>query len=168
MQFRGEETEGGDRGKSHAVFHSDQLTLALHFEIDGRVDFLNVQLFVNRFGANIVTRANARGDFVPGGLSDDDANSLFAAALDTGREFDGRSFAAHESERIVGQRDFLDGRAQVREHGNLRDQIAADGNLTRRIFRERNADRVAEAVHQQRADADGALDTAIFTLAGFR
>ena len=37
----------------------------------------------------------------------------------------------------------------------------------RRIFRERNANRVAEAVAQQRADADGRLDAAVLAFAGF-
>ena len=41
------------------------------------------------------------------------------------------------------------------------------GNFVHAVFRERNADGVADAVGQQRADADGALDAAILAVAGF-
>ncbi len=47
-------------------------------------------------------------------------------------------------------------------------QISANRDLIWRIFRERNPDGVAQAVAQQRADADGALDAAVLALAGFR
>ena len=49
----------------------------------------------------------------------------------------------------------------------MRQQLAADGDLVRRIFGERNANRVAEAVAEERADADRALNAAIFAFAGF-
>ena len=68
-------------GKLHAVLHRDQLGVAIDFEILRRIDFEDVQIFVNRFRLDVVFRADLRRDFVPGGLRDNDANGLFAAAF---------------------------------------------------------------------------------------
>src|SRR5436309_2411534 len=50
---------------------------------------------------------------------------------------------------------------------NLRQQVPANGYLMRGIFGEGNADGIAQAIAQQGADADGALDAGIFAFARF-
>ena len=46
----------------------------------------------------------------------------------------------------------------------LRERLR-DGDFVDGVFRERNANGVADAVREQRADADGALDPAILPIA---
>src|SRR5205814_6197526 len=57
--------------------------------------------------------------------------------------------------------------AATSQQWNLLQQIAADGDFIRRIFRQRDADRIAQTIAKEGADADGALDPAIFAFAGF-
>src|SRR5256885_2524337 len=47
------------------------------------------------------------------------------------------------------------------------DLIVANLDFPWGIFRQRNADRVTDAVAEQRADADGALDASVLALARF-
>ena len=61
-------------GKFDAVFHGDQLRVAIDFEILRGIDFKNIQIFVNRFRLHVVLRADFRRDLVPGGARDDDAD----------------------------------------------------------------------------------------------
>ena len=42
-----------------------------------------------------------------------------------------------------------------------------DGNFEPRIFGERDAERVAQAIGEERTDTDGGLDAGVFAFAGF-
>ncbi len=53
------------------------------------------------------------------------------------------------------------------EEGNLREQVVAHLNLARAILSEADADGVAQAVAEQRADANGGLDAAVLAFARF-
>jgi hypothetical protein len=56
--------------------------------------------------------------------------------------------------------------AVICEQRHLGQQVLANRNLLQAVFRERDADGVAEAVAQQRADAYGAFDAALFAFTG--
>ena len=100
FQLRRQQSKCGDRGQWHLVLDRDELRLAVDFEICGRVDFVNVQFFVNCLGPHIVFRANARSDFIPGGARNDHANGLFATAFELLVQFDLRCWPSFEAERI--------------------------------------------------------------------
>ena len=57
-------------------------------------------------------------------------------------------------------------RAVVALYG--RTERLRDRDLVDAVFRQRNADRVANSIRQERADADRALDPRVFAFAGFR
>ena len=84
----------------HAVLHRDQLRVAIDFEILRRIDFENVQVFVNRLRFHVVLGTNLRRDLVPGCARHDDADGLFAAAFHAVGQLDFRRRAAVEMERI--------------------------------------------------------------------
>jgi hypothetical protein len=82
LQFRRQQTKRGDGRQFHAVLHGDKLRLAVDFEILRRVNFRDVQVFIDRLRLHVVLRANFRRDLVPRRAGDDDADELFAAAFD--------------------------------------------------------------------------------------
>ena len=100
LQFRREQAERGDGRQIHAVLHGDKLRLAIDFKILRRVNFKNVQVFVNRFRLHVVFRTDFRRDLVPRRARDDDADQLFAAAFDVFVQFNFRRLALLEMERV--------------------------------------------------------------------
>ncbi len=89
------------------------------------------------------------------------ADGAFAA----GDHFRG---AAVEDERVKAERRLLRREFILRVPGGEGDERARDGNLVHAVLSERDADGIADAVGQERADADGALDAAVLAVAGFR
>ena len=166
LESAGQQAERGDGGQVEVVPHRDELRVAVDGKRLARIDFHHVEFLVNRFRLHVVAWLDARRELVPGRLRHGNADGLFAAALHAVGQLDLWCCTACVIERVVGQRHvrYLGGR--VGQLGNLCEQVIADGDLVRRILGERNADRVAQAVAQQRADADGALDAAVLTVAG--
>ena len=83
-------------------------------------------------------------------------------ALAGGERFGG---APGEDERIEAERRLLGRELVLDVLRGERDQRARDGDFVDAVLGERDADGVADAVGQQRADADGALDPAILAVA---
>ena len=103
LEFGGQQAERRDGGEIHAVFHGDQLGLAIDFKILRRVNFGDVQVLVHRLRAYIVLGADFRGDLVPGGAGDDDADELFAAAFELFVQCDLGRGAPLEMEGVKGE-----------------------------------------------------------------
>ena len=74
--------------------------------------------------------------------------------------------AAGEDEGIEAERRLLRRELVLGVLAGERDQRARDGDFVDAVLGERDADGVADAVGQQRADADGALDAAVLAVAG--
>ena len=73
--------------------------------------------------------------------------------------------AAREDEGIETERRLLRRELVLGVLAGERDERARDGNFVHAVLGERDADGVADAVGQQRADADGALDAAVLAVA---
>ena len=167
LEFCGKQSKRDDGGQIHTVLHSDQLCFAIDFEICRWIDFVNVQVFVNRLWLYIVFGPDFGRDLVPRALRDDDADQLLATTFDIFIEFDLRCLATLEVKWIEGKTSLHKVLRRIRKRGNLGEQIAAHGDFMRRIFGERDADGVAQAVAQQRTDAYGAFDAAVLAFARF-
>ena len=76
--------------------------VAVDFEALGGIDFEHIEVFVNRFGANVGFCADFRRDFVPGRACNDDANGLVGAAFHVRRQFDFGCLTAVEGEWVEG------------------------------------------------------------------
>jgi hypothetical protein len=106
------------------------------------------------------------------GGAHDHARGLFRAEQRLSPEGEGGDFAPIEMERIDGiprlEREVIGGdRVPVPgAHGLLGNRLG-DGNFVYGVFGQRNANGVAQTIHQQAADADGALDAPVFAVAGF-
>ena len=156
VELRDEQAEGGDGREVHAILHGDELRVAidvLDAQLLRRVEFEEVQVLVDAFGLHVVLGADLWRDLVEGGTGDDDADGLLAAALRGVAEFGFRSGAALEVEGVEGEgrsrREMRVGRWELGEGRNLREQIVANLNLSRAVFRQRDADGVAEPIAQQ-------------------
>ena len=82
VELREEQAEGSNGREVHAVLHGDELGVAVDVrEFLRRVEFEEVQVFVDALGLHVVLGPNLRRDFVECGAGDDDADGLFASAL---------------------------------------------------------------------------------------
>src|SRR5262249_26818912 len=155
-----------DRRQIETIFDGHQLRIAVDLTILGRIQFEHVEVLVDRLRFDVGFRTDLRRYFIPRRARYDDAHGLFAPGFDAIGQFDFGRLASSKDERIKRRLDieilFL-----LRELRNLGEQIAANFNLARRIFRQRNPDGVAEPVAKKRTDADGALDAAVLPFSGF-
>ena len=69
--------------------------------------------------------------------------------------------------RIVGNFDIRRSTFDVRRFPNHRHERLRDRDFMNAVFGERDADGVANAIRQERADADRALDPGVFAFTGF-
>ena len=166
------QAKGGDDGEPDAIADGDGLRLRVRIDRgDGggvaRVEFDHGRLFVNQLRLVIAHLHDLVGDLVEVHLADGDADEFFAAELHAAA-LDGRRSASGVAEGIVGKWAGLPGCARV-ETGlgsEVGDQRLPDGDFVNAVFGERDADGVADAVAEQRADADGALDSRILAFTG--
>ena len=159
-------------GSVHAVLDRDQLRVAIDFEILRGIDFGDVQIFIDRFRFDVVLGTDFRRDFVPGRAGHDDADRSARRRIARFRSarfpaFARRSKVKRIERPLIARGSGMAELVAVRTVGICASKSVQTSISLRRIFRERNADGVAQAVAQQRADADGALDPAVFAFAGF-
>src|SRR5579862_85475 len=166
IELRGQQTEGGDERHVRPVPHCDKVVgCALVQQRDGAVvpgiDFLDPGVFVNDLRLVIAHAGKFVRDLVEGLPAHDDADGLLPAEAHAA-EVEGMRFPAAIRKRIERERDDLRAPAGRLGHEGSRDRYLVDA-----VFGQRDADGVADAVGEQRADADGAFDAGVFTVSGF-
>ena len=176
VELCGQESIGCDDRKVEAVADGDELCIGRGVQRgDGfsiaRIDFLDTGVLDDELRFVVAHAGNFVGDFLKVIAAHGHTEQFFASEGDLlpgvghGRLTERLRCAASIGERVEGERgvrrDAADGTG-VKRSG----QRAGHGDLVDAVFGKRDADRVADAVIQKRADTDGALDAAILAIAG--
>ena len=157
LQFGAQQAKGGDGRQRHAVLDRHQLRVAIDGEILRRINLVDIEVFVNGLGPDVVARDGFLGRPFPRWRGSRRRAPFVRRRICRIVERDLGRWTALEGERIKGPvlvrmrsagMTEAAARRAVNERGNLREQIGANGDLIGRIFRERNADGVAQPVAQ--------------------
>src|ERR1051325_10970644 len=172
LQLRCEQSKRSNDWKIDIVLYRDELRFTFginscHHSVIARIEGHNLSVLINDFRLVIAHLVDLVRDLVEVLAPDDYTNQFFA----TEPHFVALNCVARTSlvrERI--ERYFGVRRWTLRVGGFLLDHLdqgSRDRNLVRTVFRQRNADRVADSVGEKRSNSDRAFDARIFAFARF-